>query len=293
MKKKFLAGVLAATLAFTVLPYGVCDVTTAQAAESKYYTTGTITDENQNTEICVGDTPCVTARAYLTADDSTIDADKWEFVSDNELVEFYEYPAELCAYMPDKSSDANVVTFAGKIPEAAFGQYVGKIYGIYVNDDDGKLYMTENRAYSDTTVHSWGGTENITFQSNGDGKTVTAYSIFKNGANTAKIPSSIKVAGKTYKVTMVGDYALENKNIKSITIPSTVTSIGKEAFSKASKLKSITIQGKLKSVGKNAFSGINKKAVIRIKASASDYKKIVKLIKKAGAPKTVTYKRVK
>ncbi len=32
MKKKLLAGVLAATLAFTVLPYGALDVTTTQAA---------------------------------------------------------------------------------------------------------------------------------------------------------------------------------------------------------------------------------------------------------------------
>ena len=32
MKKKLLAGVLAATLAFTVFPYGALDVTTTQAA---------------------------------------------------------------------------------------------------------------------------------------------------------------------------------------------------------------------------------------------------------------------
>ena len=43
--------------------------------------------------------------------------------------------------MPDKNSDANVTTFSGEIPEVAFGQYVG--------------------------------TENITFESNVDGKTVT------------------------------------------------------------------------------------------------------------------------
>ena len=72
-----------------------------------------------------------------------------------------------------------------------------------------------------------------------------------------------------------------------------VIEIGEKAFYKASKLKTITIQGNVKSIGKNAFAGINKKAVIKIKASNSNYKKIVKLIKKSGAPKTVTYKLVK
>lgn len=67
----------------------------------------------------------------------------------------------------------------------------------------------------------------------------------------------------------------------------------RNSFYKAGKLKTVTIQGNVKSVGKNAFAGINKKAVIKIKTSNSNYKKIVKLIKKSGAPKTVTYKRVK
>ena len=58
-------------------------------------------------------------------------------------------------------------------------------------------------------------------------------------------------------------------------------------------LKTINIKGNIKSVGKNAFQGINKKAVFKIKASAANYKKIVKRIKKAGAPKTATFKRVK
>lgn len=292
MKKKLLAGMLAVALAVTA---GSFNVPTVQAAETqnKYYTTGTLIDENEYTELCVGDVPYVSAGAYLTADDTFVDASKVSFVSEDEMIELWDYPAELCAYMPDKNSDANVTTFSGKIPEAAFGQYVGKIYALAVDEGNGTLRVIDNRAYSERTIHSWGGTKNITFESNGDGKTVTAYSIWKNDTNNAKIPSTIKVAGVTYKVTSVGSYALENKDIKSVTIPSSVTEIGEKAFYQASKLKAITIQGNVKSVGKNAFAGINKKAVIKIKASNSNYKKIVKLIKKSGAPKTVTYKRVK
>ena len=292
MKKKLLAGMMAAALAVTA---GAFNVPTVQAAEtqSKYYTTGTLIDENNYTELCVGDVPYVSAGVYLTADDSAVDVSKLSFVSETEMVEDWEYPAELCAYLPDKDVNENATTFSGKIPEAAFGQYVGKIYALYVDEGNGNLTLVDSKAYSERTIHSWGGTKNITFESNGDGKTVTAYSIWKNGTTNAKIPSSIKVAGTTYKVTSVGSYALENKDIKSVTIPSSVTEIGEKAFYKANKLKTITIQGNVKSIGKKAFAGINKKAVIKIKASNSNYKKIVKLIKKSGAPKTVTYKRVK
>ena len=61
----------------------------------------------------------------------------------------------------------------------------------------------------------------------------------------------------------------------------------------AENLKTITVKGNLKSIGKNAFVGINKKAIFKIKATESNYKKIVNKIKKAGAPKTATYKRIK
>lgn len=99
--------------------------------------------------------------------------------------------------------------------------------------------------------------------------------------------------GKSYKVTSIGYWAYMGTKLKSITIPSTVTTIGEEAFKDAKNLKTININGNIKSVGENAFQGINKKAVFKIKASAANYKKIVKRIKKAGAPKTATFKRVK
>ena len=85
----------------------------------------------------------------------------------------------------------------------------------------------------------------------------------------------------------------------ALTIPEsidghTVSSIGKNAFSGASKLKSITFKGKTTSIGKNSFKNINKKAVIKIKTSKKTYKKITKALnKESGMPKTVTTKRVK
>ena len=194
-------------------------------------------------------------------------------------------------YAPNRESETGT-TFDGTIPEAAFGQVISKLYAVVVTDDDGTESKCAAYAYSKGTVHSWGGTKNITFALNEDGKTVSVYTIYMNETAT-KIPSSIKVNGKSYKVTSIGAYANGGTKLKSITIPSTVTSIGEEAFKGAKNLKTINIKGNIKSVGKNAFQGINKKAVFKIKASAANYKKIVKRIKKAGAPKTATFKRVK
>lgn len=59
--------------------------------------------------------------------------------------------------------------------------------------------------------------------------------------------------------------------LTAVTLPSTINTIGKEAFKGAKNLKSITIKGNLKSVGNNAFSGINKKAVFKIKATEANY----------------------
>ena len=84
-----------------------------------------------------------------------------------------------------------------------------------------------------------------------------------------------------------------NKKLKAVTIPATVKSIGKEAFVNAKDLKTITINGNVTKIGANAFKGINKKAVFKIKTASSNYKKIVSKIKKAGAPKSVTFKIVK
>ena len=94
MKKKLLAGMMAAALAVTA---GAFNVPTVQAAEtqSKYYTTGTLIDENDYTELCVGDVPYVSAGVYLTADDSAVDVSKLSFDSDPETVEDREYPVAL------------------------------------------------------------------------------------------------------------------------------------------------------------------------------------------------------
>lgn len=293
MKRKWIAGVLSTVLAFTMLSTGSVTEVKAEETAAKYYTEGTVTDANGYYEICVGDTLSFEASVYLSTDDSEVTTDKWRFVDEEDLLAIDGIDDTDLRYMYAPNSESETwTTFDGTIPEAAFGQVISKLYAVVVTDDDGTESKCASYAYSKGTVHSWGGTKNITFALNEDGKTVSVYTIYMNETAT-KIPSSIKVNGKSYKVASIGAYANGGTKLKSITIPSTVTSIGEEAFKGAKNLKTINIKGNIKSVGENAFQGINKKAVFKIKASAANYKKIVKRIKKAGAPKTATFKRVK
>ena len=182
-----------------------------------------------------------------------------------------------------------MVAFSGTVPEEAFGKTVYNYCGAYLVKDTQNAVFTY--APSKYNVTQWDRTKSYTVDRNDDGKSVTVFTIQNSKKSGKKImfPSSMKI-------TSIGDYALENDKgtgLTEVTLPSTITSIGKEAFKGAKNLKTITIKGNVKSIGKNAFSGVNKKAVFKIKATEANYKKIVSKIKKAGAPKTATYKRVK
>ena len=72
-----------------------------------------------------------------------------------------------------------------------------------------------------------------------------------------------------------------------------VNVIDKKAFKNNKDLESIIIESdKITEVGKQAFKGISTDVTIKIKANKSDYKRIVKLIKKSGISKKVKLKRI-
>lgn len=103
-------------------------------------------------------------------------------------------------------------------------------------------------------------------------------------AKTTKvvIPASVKIGGRSFKVTSVADKALKNrKKVTSVTVGKNVKTIGREAFAGCKKLRKLTISStKLKSVGKNALKGIPSDA--RIKVPAGKQKKYQKLFQKKG-----------
>lgn len=92
------------------------------------------------------------------------------------------------------------------------------------------------------------------------------------------IPSTVKIGGKSFKVTSVANKALKGKTVTSVTIGKNVKTIGTSAFEKCSKLKNVTVKSTvLKKVGKSAFKGINAKAKIKVpKKNLTSYKKLMK-----------------
>lgn len=292
MKTKLFASLMAVTLAVTAVPMGIVSV---QAAEIDAYTLNAdAINQNENYEISVGDNVYVSGW-LADANGKDMDKDKWTFVEqewlDNGKIDSLFYSD----YDNIKEAEKDMVAFSGKVPEEAFGKTVYKYCGAYLLTDDENAVWTY--APSKYHVTRWDNSKSYTVDQNDDGKSVTVFTI-QNSKKGKKItfPSSIKVSGKNYKIIKIGDYALDNgkgTGLTAVTLPSTIDTIGKEAFKGAKNLKTITVKGNLKTVGNNAFLGVNKKAVFKIKATEANYKKIVNKIKKAGTPKTVTYKRIK
>ena len=103
------------------------------------------------------------------------------------------------------------------------------------------------------------------------------------------VPATVKIKGKTYKVTAISKQAFKGAKAKltQVTIGKNVRVIEQKAFYGCKKLKKITIQSKvLNKVGKNAIGRIYRKAVIKVpKSKVNAYKK--KFTKKTGFQKTM------
>lgn len=121
-------------------------------------------------------------------------------------------------------------------------------------------------------------------------KTVSFYN-GKGDAKTVSVPKTVKIQGKTYKVTSVAANAFkDNQKVTSVTINSNVKKIGKNAFYGCKNLKKITVKStKLKEVGQNALKGVNKNAVVKVPRSRlSKYKR---LFKNKGQKQSVKIKK--
>lgn len=105
------------------------------------------------------------------------------------------------------------------------------------------------------------------YKINSDKKSVTLINGSSNSSNI-KLPSTVKYNNKTYKLTSIGPHAFSEygaKNVlKSITIPTNVTSISPYAFAYCKSLTSVSIPSTVKEIGTGAFSGctsINKLSI--------------------------------
>lgn len=141
----------------------------------------------------------------------------------------------------------------------------------------GKIQVTAGSLYKVTSDNKSGGT--VTYM--GLEKSKKSRKI-----KEVKIPDTVKIGNRTYKVNAIAANAFKNNRVlRKITIPASVKSIGTKAFYGCRSLKTITVKTtKLtsKNVGKAAFKGIGKKAVIKVpKSKLKSYRK---LLKKKGVP---------
>jgi len=99
---------------------------------------------------------------------------------------------------------------------------------------------------------------------------IDEYGIIRSYNGTATnviIPSQIQ--GKA--VTFIGSSAFIEKQLTSVTIPSSVISIGSSAFSNCTSLASVTIPFSVMDIGNGAFSNCTNLTSITVAASNPNY----------------------
>lgn len=69
-----------------------------------------------------------------------------------------------------------------------------------------------------------------------------------------ELPAIVWNGNQSYDVIAIGDGALSEQNIKQITLPNSIISIGDSAFYGNSKLYNISLPNSIKSIGEKAFS---------------------------------------
>ncbi len=126
---------------------------------------------------------------------------------------------------------------------------------------------------------------------------VSGYRHYYNNTDSISIPAEVRINGKIYNVTSIGDGVFGGySGLTSISIPESVTSIGAEAFigcsdltrinipegvtridsstfARCSSLREITLPKNVTSIGNSAFSGCNGLKSIQIPSSVTDIDK--------------------
>ena len=182
-------------------------------------------------------------------------------------------------YKNNKNIGTASVTIKGK------GGYKGSITKTFkISVKKNKVYTVGKFNYKVTNAAT-----------NGKGTVELAGTTYKTSSKkftSLTVDSTVKIGGKSFKVTAVGKNAFKNyKYLKEVTLGKNVTTVGKNAFSGCKKLASVKISStKLTSVGSKAFSGIAKKPVVKTaKSKRTAYKK---LLKKSGMPDKASYQKL-
>ncbi len=120
--------------------------------------------------------------------------------------------------------------------------------------------------------------------------TVAVSKYTKKNAKSIKIPSTVVVNGKDYKVTKINNNAFKScKKLETVMLGANITEIGKNAFSGKTKLIRVETLGyNLTKLGKDAFKSADSNTLFLLKGtSRGAYNKLVKKVKKAGGKNSV------
>lgn len=168
-----------------------------------------------------------------------------------------------------------------KVVITGIGNYGGSVTRYFnIVTKAGKVYTYGNYRYKITNAST-----------NGRG-TVTLVSAVKK-TTSVTVPDTIKLGGKTFKVTAIGGGAFKgNTKLSKVVISKNVKIIGSKAFYGCKSLKSLTVRNTsmtVKTVGAAAFTGTNAKITVKVPASKLAYYK--KLLIARGVSKKAVIKK--
>lgn len=121
------------------------------------------------------------------------------------------------------------------------------------------------------------------------GKRTVAYQKpISKTASKVTIPGSVKIAGKSYRVTAIAANAFKhNKKLKSVKLSNNIEIIGKNAFKGCVKLKRVTIPKKTFKIGESAFAGCEALKRLTIKTKSLTGKNVGKNAFKSVSTKVI------
>ena len=91
-----------------------------------------------------------------------------------------------------------------------------------------------------------------------------SYDVYYEYSGNVVIPEEVNYMNRIRKVTSIGESAFWHCSITSVTIPNSVTSIGRYAFEWCSRLTSVTIGNSVTSIGDHAFYNCNRMTSVSI-----------------------------
>lgn len=162
----------------------------------------------------------------------------------------------------------------------------------YVDEKNQVYTIFKKKGKSKNTVLA----QNCCYKINGGVYQITSVknktAAFVGASCTAKkytIPDTVKIAGKSFRVTAINPAAFSgNKKLTKVVIGKNVEKVGKNAFLNCKKLKTIIVKGvKLKAVGGSALKGTGKSVVITV---PSEKKNVYKNLWKGKGNSTYTIK---